>query len=376
MRRILAIMLLAAFSVAALCQEPNKQLQELEKYLKQQGFTPEHKQSTVWGEGLTHQWSLSHTVYTMKVHRDTSKSEEENQRLAHHIDSISTLRRQGMVKGIDSIRLAFARLGAEASESHLYENHRFGIDTIKYSLINQEFEEAPSSSTDTIPLRQKRLEMAHFDYHNYFNQDGGEEAWGLYTHLLSVRNSVKWEDMQPLDIAAFEALVLPELKPMMKLKGAKTYPVHWQHDEGFDDEVSENGGLQQKTTQWGDSHTGLTTGTHYFIPLKYETEANALYQRLDSLAYGYISAHPEQAYVYEFTPPYFPINLCDMVKGVEHKGSDEYYLSFLRTQEGFHILSLRNKGERWVPREWWKLKSYINGEKVYLKGMEPKKNPD
>ena len=159
---------------------------------------------------------------------------------------------------------------------------------------------------------------------------------------------------------------------MMKLKGAKTYPVHWQHDEGFDDEVSENGGLQQKTTQWGDSHTGLTTGTHYFIPLKYETEANALYQRLDSLAYGYISAHPEQAYVYEFTPPYFPINLCDMVKGVEHKGSDEYYLSFLRTQEGFHILSLRNKGERWVPREWWKLKSYINGKKTYFKGMEPK----
>ena len=36
MRRIFAIMLLAASSVAALCQEPNKQLQELEKYLKQQ----------------------------------------------------------------------------------------------------------------------------------------------------------------------------------------------------------------------------------------------------------------------------------------------------------------------------------------------------
>ena len=88
MRRILAIMLLAAFSVAALCQGPSKQLQELEKYLKQQGFTPEHKQSTVWGEGLTHQWSLSHTVYTMKAYRDESKSEEENQRIAHHIDSI------------------------------------------------------------------------------------------------------------------------------------------------------------------------------------------------------------------------------------------------------------------------------------------------
>ena len=365
-------MLLAASSAAALCQGPDKQLQELEEYLKLQGFTPEHKQSTVWGEGITHQWSLSHSVYTMKVHRDTSKSEEENQRIAHHIDSISTLRRQGLVKGIDSIRLAFARLGAEASESHLYENHRFGIDTIKYSLISQEFEEVPCASTDTIPLRQKRLEIAHFDYHKHFNKDDGVVEWGLYSHLLTVPNGITWDDMKPFDIAAFEAQVLSELKPIMKLKGTKTYPVHWQHDEGFDDEVGKNGGLLQKETKGGHSHTGLTTGTHYFIPRKYEAEANALYQRLDSLAYGYISAHPEQAYVYLFTAPHFPIYLRDVVWGVEHKGSDEYYFSFLRTQDGFHILSTTNKGERWVPTEWWKLKSYINGEKTYIKGMEPK----
>ena len=372
MKRIIALTLLAASSAAALCQEPNKQLQELEKCLEQQGFITEHKQSTVWGDGLTHQWSLNHSVFTLKAYRDESKSEEENRRIKHHIDSISALRRQGMKNGIDSIRLAFARLGAEATESHLYEKHLFGIDTIKFSWICQEFEDALSSSTDTIPLRQKRLEMAHFDYHTHSFPDSGDEEWGLYTHLLTVPNGITWDDMQPFDIAAFEARILPDLKPIMKLKGTKTYPVHWQHDEGFDDEVGENGGLQQKTTTWGDSHTGLTTGTHFFIPKKYETEANALYQRLDSLAYGYISAHPEQSYVYQFTASHFPVNLSDVVYGVKYKGSDEYDLSFMVTQEGFHILTLTSKGERWIPREWWKLKSYINGEKIYLKGMEPK----
>ena len=64
--------------------------------------------------------------------------------------------------------------------------------------------------------------------------------------------------------------------------------------------------------------------------------------------------------------------LSDVVYGVKYKGSDEYDLSFMVTQEGFHILTLTSKGERWIPREWWKLKSYINGEKIYLKGMEPK----
>lgn len=367
MRKIIAIALLAASAVAAFCQESNTQLQELEKYLKQQGFISEHKQTTGWGDGLTHQWSLNHTVFTLKAYRDESQNEEVNRRISHQIDSINALRQQGMKKGIDSIRLAFARLGEVATESHLYENHLFGNDTIKYSWVFQEFEEAPSSSADTIPMRQKRLEVAHFDYNKHFNKDGGEEEWCLYSHLLTVPNGITWDDMQPFDIVAFEAQVLPELKPIMKLRGAKTYPVHWQHDEGFDDEVSENGGLQQKTTRWGDSHTGLTTGTHYFIPKKYETEANALYQRLDSLAYGYISAHPEQPYAYLFTAPHYPINLCDVVHGIAYKGSDEYYFSFLQTQDGFHILTLTSKGERWIPREWWKLKSYINGEKVLIK---------
>ena len=42
-------------------------------------------------------------------------------------------------------------------------------------------------------------------------------------------------------------------------------------------------------------------------------------------------------------------------------------MSFMVTQDGFHILTITRKGERWIPREWWKLKSYINGEKTNLK---------
>lgn len=38
----------------------------------------------------------------------------------------------------------------------------------------------------------------------------------------------------------------------------------------------------------------------------------------------------------------------------------------------YHILTLNSKGVHWVPRDWASLKSYINGEKVYIKGMEPK----
>jgi len=36
-------------------------------------------------------------------------------------------------------------------------------------------------------------------------------------------------------------------------------------------------------------------------------------------------------------------------------------------EDGYHILFLRNKGDRWIPKDWPKLKSYINGEMVYRK---------
>ena len=68
------------------------------------------------------------------------------------------------------------------------------------------------------------------------------------------------------------------------------------------------------------------------------------------------------------------MNLKDIVIGHSFKDDKEYYLSCMCDEDGnYHILTLNNEGELWVPRDWQRLKSHINGERVYLKGMEPKK---
>ena len=41
-----------------------------------------------------------------------------------------------------------------------------------------------------------------------------------------------------------------------------------------------------------------------------------------------------------------------------------------------HIFLLTSKGEFKKPDDWASLKSYINGKKVYIKGMEPKKKKE
>ena len=377
MKRLSALVLLAAFVAAAFSQEPNKQLQRLEEYLRQQGFSSYREQSSMWGRGITHKLGAGFHFYitdTPPMHE--SMSQEQKEKAIHANDSLNALRSKIMASGLDSIRHTFALLGAEAAESHLYEYHKFGTDTIRYSLVlPQEMEEVMPDSFDF-----RDPEIANFYYHRYKDTkgDGGIVESASLSHLITVPSGIRRGDMKPFDINAFETLIQPELKPLMKKKGAKVYPVHWQHDAGFDDEVGK--GLMYKVTTRSSPeseenlHTGLTTGSHYFIPVRYEAEATALCHRLYSLALDYVNSHPGQLYNYEFMPSHFPYpgNLYEVVQADDWMGSNGYFLCLMKDKEGFHILSLKNKGERWVPKDWQKLESYINGEKVYLKGMEPK----
>ena len=79
------------------------------------------------------------------------------------------------------------------------------------------------------------------------------------------------------------------------------------------------------------------------------------------------------SYIPGSTPDNMSGGLPVIVMGENNKGEDSYYLSCKFEDNGYHIFSYTVKGVGWVPREWKSLKSYINGEKVYIKGKEPNK---
>ena len=183
--------------------------------------------------------------------------------------------------------------------------------------------------------------------------------------------------MKNFDIEAFQALIQPVIKPLLSLKGVKTYPVYWRHDVGYEDQVGENGWLTHKTVSYGcdDSGHGITSGTSYFIPAQYGAEAKALYKQLDSLSLAYVNQHPEQPYIYKYSKDYSFFNIEEILNGLRHHGSDDYSLRSYSDPDGFYILSLTTKGDIWIPSDWPKLKSWINGKRVYLKGKAPKRTP-
>ena len=379
MKQLFTIILLASVAIAARSQQSNPQLHQLEQFIQEQGYAVSHTQSTGTERGISHQWSALLNAYIIHPQSaiDSTMSEAALRRIVHQYDSINHLRRQHLTQVLDSIRTTFARLGKDASESYLYEYHKDGTDTIKYSLAFRRDDGALRTYRYNNSVYFNNAgEVALFDYTRSNDSDGwGATDWGYYSHLYTIPNDT-WDDMQPFDHAAFEALIAPKLKDAKKLKGAKAYPVYWRHDEGFNDDVGPNGNLVGKTVRQSDyghnKHYGLTTGTLYFIPIQREAEAKALYRQIDSLAHSYVDSHPEQYYTYTFSSDFRYGNLRDMVLGQDFKDDSNYSLKALADDTGFYILSINTKGELWIPRDWPRLKSYVNGEMVYLKGMKPK----
>lgn len=380
MKKFFTVILMASVAIATRSQQSNPQLHQLEQFIQEQGYAVSHTQSTGTERGISHQWSALLNAYIIHPQSaiDSTMSEAALRRIVHQYDSINSLRRQHLTQALDSIRTTFARLGKDASESYLYEYHKDGTDTIKYSLAFRRDDGALRTYRYNNSVYFNNAgEVALFDYTRRDDSDGwGATDWGYYSHLYTIGNDISWDDMQPFDHAAFEALIAPKLKDAKKLKGAKAYPVYWRHDEGFNDDVGPNGNLVGKTVRQSDygpnSHYGQTTGTLYFIPIQHEAEAKALYRQIDSLAHNFVDSHPEQYYTYTFSSDFRYGNLRDMVRGQDIKGDASYELKALADDTGFYILSINTKGELWIPRNWPRLKSYVNGEMEYLKGMKPK----
>ena len=352
----------------------NQRLKQLEDCLQKQGYEITYSQQNMsGGRGITHNWTFGFGA----------RGEEITNRLVYRVpDSIVVLRRQQLAIAIDSIRAAFADLSKEGVESHQYDKHDGCADTIEYSVgfFDGKRNLQLSNNNNRVYFFNAK-EQASFSYHK--NCDDWDK--GNYQHLYQSDNRAS---IKSFDVEAFEAHIQPAFAVLKSLKGAATYPVYWRHDKEYKDSLS--GGRIHLILGYDDvNHAGLVTGSHYFIPAQYKAETNALYRQLDSLTFDYLNRYPEQVHRYSTssrlpyaTPPtsetytqassgsvqHFPSN--KLLGDVYGMGDINYYFFFYLREDGLHILSITSKGEGWMPTEWEKLKSWINGKKEYLKGAE------
>ena len=377
MNRRYALIWLAALATTVLAQTtteaPNQHLHQLEESLQELGYKMSFWQTNADANKISYSWSIAPYVKGSAV---TYKPMP---------DSIIVRRQHRLERALETIRDAFTDMGKEATESQQYECHKNGTDTIEYALgfMDPEFKRKQNSSVND--LRMNFIFHAH-EYASFYYRKN-EEGWDAsnYHHVHVAYHDVAPEDMKPFDVAAFEAQIQPVLKSAMTLKGAYSCPFVWRHDKGFKEDANEGHSIYFSD---GVYDYGLAKGTRYFIPAQYKDEANRLFLQLQSLAHDYFNQHQDQNYHYFQSAelPYpdaddesrwridntFNHRLLRGLLSVKERPSSKksYFLFFIRRGEGLHIFSFSGDGEIWMPKDWYKVKSYINGKIVYLKEAE------
>ena len=328
---------------------PNPRLKQLEDCLQKQGYEISYSQGNTGmggGRSIARNWTIGFSTRGEKL----------------------------SAIAIDSIRAAFTDLSKEEGETYMYENHKDCADTIEYSVgfFDGKRKLKPSNTNNRVYFYNAK-EQASFSYHK--NND--DEGRCIYWHVCESDNQVS---LKSFDAPAFEKHIQPAFAVLKSLKGAATYPVYWRHDKEYKDSLASRE-IYVRLGLDNDNHAGLVTGSHYFIPAQYKAETNAVYRQLDSLTFDYLNRYPEQLHHYNTSsrlpydtatnsPQNIPTsNLQGHAFGYDIDNYD-YYFFFYLMEDGLHILSITSTGEGWMPKEWQKLKSWINGKKVYLKVAE------
>lgn len=389
MNRRYTFLFLVALAVSAFGQpKVNPRLSQLEDFLRQTPHGVGFSQRNLGSDYITYRWyaqldGIGRNKKKPVITKDMSK--EEWLRTGQQIDSINAISQREMEDAIDSIRIAFAHVRKEATESYMYDYHRGCADTIHYSLVSR-YDNAREIAKLRSEMTCDRHQLGsngwwyrsdpETDSVAYLINGMYQGPFAHYDHSYEEMLGISKEEKKPFDIAAFEAHIQPALEPLMKLQGAKAYPVYWQHDKGYEDEVGSHGSLLYGQRLYELWPAGVTTGTYYFIPAQHKAEA--IVERLDSLAYDYVNHHPEQPYTYDHIPiilrldnrfgSVFP-DVFYHVNDIVGSDSDDldvnstkYNLRCYQDDDGLHILSLTTKGLLWIPKGFQKMERWVNGK--------------
>lgn len=371
MKRFFPMLLLMTFGLTMFGQ--NEKLIAMEKYLEGQGFNYSHIQRNIHGT-VFHVWQCGMcagaTRTVLEYRGGHGKDITTN---TPDTDSINAADTKSLLTALDSIRQTFSALAPLSSESYMYEYHKQGTDSIKYSLAFAR-EDTDSMGTwrdDNFAYFPYAREMAHLNYfHVYDEYLEGFYHNCNYDHWLMVGDSIPQVKRQSFDAKGFDQLVQSFFKPFLKQKGVKAYPIYWRHDENSNSFVKED---LMTYEQSDEVDYGLTTGTHYFIPAEHQEMAVELLERLRAMTLDYVNTHPEQMYAYYYDlgiDKEFPWTLWKILHGYSYSRWNcdlGYQLRGSQDEDGLHIVSMITDGELWIPRDWKTLKSYVNGKKEYRK---------
>ena len=100
--------------------------------------------------------------------------------------------------------------------------------------------------------------------------------------------------------------------------------------------------------------------------------AEKVFNTIDSLTLAHINKYPNQKYSYDYCQVDVIMSssneagISPVLKEIGNL-DNQFHLDFGISADGYYIIVYNTKKSYSYPKEWYKLKSYINGKKEYRK---------
>ena len=318
-----------------------------------------------------------------------------------HNDSIS--RKQVLLN--NHFRNSLDSLMKIAEESYHYETHYKGeADTIMYSICLSNIDGGVKRRInnhgqvvypDAIESISYDFNSGHYKADSYYQKkdtilEGVKTP--IYTKIeqkidtiIGGRGSFRYtkaeliDEIRPFNKEQYYQII----QPVLKQKGIKSWKFKWEINDDYEYNPKEythgyySIGGPGVTSGPG---AGTREGTVYFIPKKNKELGEKILSAIDSLTFNYINNNLEQDFYYRSNQhneaksgldPNAWIELRHILSAhFDIDNGDRVEVLVGCTEAGYYIVVSENNGTNGFPTEWYRLKSFNNGKKEYIKGSK------
>ena len=288
------------------------------------------------------------------------------------VDSVLRVEKVCFDKRLKAIRRTLSELQKEAEDTCYYESHIGGKDTIFYSMNL-----CRDSSRVQKYSEGKYTYLYSDEYLDFLLESGrGKDAFEVrfrYTTTLPsvdlYSDTYTWGDLND------------DIERLFNEHGITHRNSFWQHDEAYSHAIW-NDTTAEAWKDWGGmssygeyAYSGMTEARIYSLPEDQEPLALQLLAAIDSLAQKFTNCRQDRYYEYHYGVTLGWLNSL-MLAVYTHHISETSSIRVEAINHGYHFLILNTRGAEWIPTEWYRLKSIINGNKTYFEDLEPKKNKE
>ncbi len=393
MKRIITIAVLAilTFAVSAQDFEPHFDLQVEERTPVEKiwesiqtitGYRQDSKMKVNHGDGVVRyvQNGMVGKEFLCSTDCEGVTSSFENM-TPEEIEAANERNSKVFDKIFGAIRHQFDSLMEVSEESYHFESHSHGSDTIIYSLClkNKADSVMKYKANDGSMIYPDATEVMSFKF------TGGMKPCGKHVRgfgILSYNKNVFLPNRQSyyFDKESY----LETITPLLKQKDIKSWKFKWAQSADYDidshwhDKYLSTMKVSRTTPDGRISNEGQLSGTMYFIPREKVEMAELLLAAIDSITLRYTEIHPEQMFKYYYNSKESVMqfggssHLWELFEGHTGKSHVATHIYFGVSPQGYYVAVADTENTYCIPKEWYMLKSFVDGKKEYVKGMKPK----